>query len=55
MLDKDINATDKALSKYFSKNSDYEVVKRIPFSSSRKYSAVSFKEGDYGLGALDYY
>ena len=54
MLDKDINATDKALSKYFSKNNDYEIVKRIPFSSSRKYSAVSFKEGDYGLGALEY-
>ena len=29
MLDKDINATDKALSKYFSKNNDYEIVKRL--------------------------
>ena len=54
MLDKEVNATDKALSNYFHKSNDYEVITRIPFSSARKYSAVSFKEGDFALGALEY-
>ena len=48
------NATDRALAKYFSEKTTYHEIKRIPFSSSRKYAAVIFKEGMFAIGALEY-
>lgn len=50
-----INATDIALGKYFIGPKEFKVIKKIPFSSYRKYSATSFKDkGTYILGALEY-
>ncbi len=46
------NATMKALKKYFHGTSDNEVKEVIPFSSERKYSEITFKDGNtYRLGA----
>ena len=47
----DSSITFKALSDYFHKNNSLKVLDTINFSSSRKYSGVSFKEGDYYLGS----
>ena len=49
-----VNVTDVALSKYFGNNTNLEVKNIVPFSSSRKYSLVEFKDGIYALGALEY-
>ncbi len=49
-----VNATDRALNNYFHKEKELEIIKRIPFSSKTKYTYVSFKEGEYALGALEY-
>lgn len=54
MLGDNINATDRALNDYFKEDKEMEVVKRVPFSSKTKYNYVSFKEGEYALGALEY-
>lgn len=49
------NETDKALDRYFKKDKNYEVIKKVPFSSYRKYSLVVFKNlGTFTLGALEY-
>ncbi len=51
------NMTSKALKKYFGcpKKPSLEAVATIPFSSERKFSAVSFKGiGTYVLGAPEY-
>lgn len=46
------NATMKALKLYFCKNSKREVKEVVPFSSERKYTEVTFENGDcYRLGA----
>lgn len=50
----DANATQDALNKYFGNKKEWEVTDKIPFSSSRKYRAVSFKEhGSFVLGAAE--
>lgn len=49
------NATDKALDQYFVKTKNYKVLKKVPFSSYRKYKMVTFeKYGTFILGALEY-
>ena len=49
---KDSNDTQEALDQYFGKKKDWTVRASIPFSSERKYRAVSFKEyGSFVLGA----
>lgn len=51
----DTNATSEALIKYFDKNSILTPTATIPFSSKRKYSAVTFDgEGTFFLGAPEY-
>ncbi|SHE74051.1 cation-translocating P-type ATPase [Clostridium fallax] len=46
------NSTDKALKDRFKSHNDFEVLEKIPFSSARKWNAVSFKkEGSFYLGA----
>ena len=46
------NATQAALNSYFHRISGWETGEIIPFSSDRKYSAVSFPgHGDYVIGA----
>jgi len=52
--DKLVNATDIAMSKYFTSGDKLNVIKELPFSSYRKYSAKTFKTGTYYLGALEY-
>ena len=50
-----INETDKALDKYFTKTKNYKVLKKVPFSSYRKWKMVTFeKENTFILGALEY-
>ena len=39
------NATSRAMLEYFGKNDSYKVVEKMPFSSARKLSAVSFSNG----------
>ena len=52
---KNVNATDLALSSYFTTGNKYKVASEIPFSSYRKYSAKTFSDGNtYLLGALEY-
>lgn len=47
-----INNTSRALIEYFGKNTDCTVLDKIPFSSQRKYSAVSIEgEGVFAIGA----
>ena len=49
---KDSNDTQEALDQYFGKKKDWTVRASIPFSSERKYRAVSFTEyGSFVLGA----
>ena len=40
----DNNATFKAIQKHFKGNTTYEQVDKMPFSSERKWSSISFKE-----------
>ncbi len=54
MLNDEVNATGIAMAKYFGQSNNLEVIEKISFSSSRKYSKVKFKNGEYLLGALDY-
>ena len=49
------NATSSALRAHYQSKRDFTVVKTIPFSSDRKYSAVTFSEtGTYALGAPEF-
>ena len=48
------NATSEAISKYFKKYDNYEVIKKIPFSPIYKYSGVEFKEGKFVFGAPEF-
>ncbi|HHU56128.1 MAG TPA: HAD-IC family P-type ATPase [Acholeplasmataceae bacterium] len=57
----DINPTSEALIKYFDKNKVLTAVEKLPFSSKRKYSAVTFvdsnsenKVGSFFLGAPEF-
>ncbi|MGX7024692.1 HAD-IC family P-type ATPase [Vagococcus hydrophili] len=54
-LDED-NATGQALMTYFNQRStNLKMAKQIPFSSARKWSAISFEgEGSYYMGAPEY-
>ena len=45
-----INNTSRALIEFFG-SERCEVLDKVPFSSARKYSAVSFAEGTYAIGA----
>lgn len=54
MIKDNVNVTDIALSKYFGMNNNLEIIEKIPFSSSRKYSLVKFTIGTYAIGALEY-
>ena len=47
-----VNNTSRALIEYFGTNTDCTVLDKIPFSSQRKYSAVSIEgEGVFAIGA----
>ena len=51
----DVNPTSEALIKYFDKNNVLTPLEVVPFSSKRKYSAVTFdKEGTFILGAPEF-
>ena len=51
----DTNNTQEALKKYFRRTNIYTVKERIPFSSERKYRAVSFENrGCFVLGAPEF-
>lgn len=48
------NKTMDAIYKCYNKKTDYIAVKKVPFSSSRKYSGVTFKDyGTFVLGAKE--
>lgn len=48
------NPTQDALLEKYKENPNYEIIKKIPFSSARKWSAVSFKgKGSFIIGAPD--
>ncbi|MGI6019936.1 MAG: HAD-IC family P-type ATPase [Lachnospiraceae bacterium] len=50
----DSNATQEALNARFGSKDGWKVSQKIPFSSSRKYRAVSFEgRGSYALGASE--
>lgn len=49
------NLTDVALKSYFTEKEDLTVVQELPFSSARKYAAVSFEgQGTYYVGAANF-
>lgn len=51
----DVNNTQTALMNYFTKTQSWEIEDAIPFSSARKYRAISFKDhGAYVLGAPEF-
>lgn len=51
----DVNNTQTALMNYFTKTKEWEVTDAIPFSSARKYRAISFRDhGAYVLGAPEF-
>ena len=51
----DVNSTQDALRKKFKKTGKWKAEEKIPFSSDRKYRAVSFEEhGGYALGAPEF-
>ena len=51
----DNNATSSALRAHYQSNAQFTVVKTLPFSSARKYSAVTFSEtGTYAIGAPEF-
>ena len=48
----DNNATFKAMKKYFKGDTIYNTIEKIPFSSERKWSAISFENmGPIDMGA----
>ena len=51
----DVNPTQQALMNYFTESHSWQVKEVIPFSSARKYRAISFEgEGAYVLGAPEF-
>lgn len=48
------NPTGIALKNKFNKKDNYKVIKKIPFNSKNKYSGVSFKEGNFLIGAPEF-
>ena len=51
----DVNNTQTALMNYFTKTQQWEITDAIPFSSARKYRAISFRgHGAYILGAPEF-
>lgn len=50
----DDNATAIAIRNYFKARNNKKVVSYLPFSSQRKYSSVTFEDGEYKLGAYSY-
>ena len=50
----DENATALALRNHFKTRNHNKVVSFLPFSSQRKYSSVTFEDGEYKLGAYSY-
>lgn len=48
------NPTALALRKYFKKTYHWHPIKKIPFSSSKKYSGVIFEEGTFYIGAPEF-
>ena len=51
----DVNNTQTALMNYFTDTKEWTVTDAIPFSSARKYRAISFKgHGAYVLGAPEF-
>ena len=51
----DVNSTQDALRKKFKKAQNWKAQEKIPFSSDRKYRAVSFEEhGGFALGAPEF-
>jgi len=49
----DDNPTMDAIARKFNKKTDFKCLEIEPFSSEKKYSSVTFKEGKYILGAPD--
>lgn len=49
----DDNPTMDAIARKFNKKTDFKCLEVEPFSSEKKYSSVTFKEGKYILGAPD--
>jgi len=49
----DQNPTAKALDTYFKEKKRLKVKEILPFDSSRKYSAVTFDEGTFAIGAAE--
>jgi len=49
----DDTPTMDAISRKFNKKTDFKCLEIEPFSSNKKYSSVTFKEGKYILGAPD--
>lgn len=47
------SATMNAICKKFNKKTNFKCIKQEPFSSEKKYSSVTFKEGKFILGAPD--
>ena len=54
IVDENGNMTDKAIYKYCGNKSTLNLIKKIPFSSQRKYSLSEFDKGIYAMGALEY-
>ncbi len=51
----DVNATQDALMSYFEDTGEWKVTAKVPFSSERKYRAISFaNQGNYVLGAPEF-
>lgn len=51
----DVNSTQTALMNYFSNTKNWNVTDAIPFSSARKFRAISFEDhGSYVLGAPEF-
>ncbi len=51
---KESNSTSQALTKYFGLTEKLKALEISPFSSERKYSAVTFNDGTYVLGAPEF-
>lgn len=47
------NQTMNAISAKYSRKNDYEVLKKVPFSSKNKWSGISFEKVSYVIGAPD--
>ena len=54
IINKNGNATDKAIYEKIGDDSTLVKIKHVPFSSQRKYALTTFESGTYALGALEY-